>query len=122
MVELSYSAKYDANLVYIMETGRIMAVCGTQTPNLQCKVTAFMPAEIVVNSFYIFIPSKNREIHFFQSKLSSLILKGHTSMEAMSEQIGLGFGGCGDDLEQIILEPLGLTREEIGQLRRGLER
>ena len=41
--------KYDENLEYIKNTAAIMASCDTDQPNLQFKVTAFMPATIVVN-------------------------------------------------------------------------
>lgn len=43
--------KYQNNADYIMETAKIMADTNTETPNLQSKVTAFMPAEILVLNF-----------------------------------------------------------------------
>ena len=41
--------KYDDNLEYIKNAAGIMAGCDTFEPNLQFKVTAFMPATIVVS-------------------------------------------------------------------------
>ena len=41
--------KYDDNLDYIKNAAGIMASCDTTEPNLQFKVTAFMPATIVVS-------------------------------------------------------------------------
>lgn len=46
---MSSRDKYDRNLAYIIETGSIMSRAGTETPNLQFKVTAFMPADLMVN-------------------------------------------------------------------------
>ena len=42
--------KYDDNLNYIKNAAGIMASCDTTEPNLQFKVTAFMPATIVVST------------------------------------------------------------------------
>ena len=44
--------KYDDNLDYIKNAAGIMASCDTTEPNLQFKVTAFMPATIVVSTTY----------------------------------------------------------------------
>ena len=45
----SIAGKYDENLEYIKNTAGIMASCDTSEPNLQFKVTAFMPATVVVS-------------------------------------------------------------------------
>ena len=46
----SSGVKYDDNLGYIKNTAAIMSRCGTLQPNLQLKMTAFMPASVVVST------------------------------------------------------------------------
>ena len=52
-------SKYDENLEYIKNTAEIMAKCTQETPNLQLKITAFMPAQAVVNICKLIQEAKN---------------------------------------------------------------
>eukprot|EP00095_Tigriopus_kingsejongensis_P004423 snap_masked-scaffold1224_size54636-processed-gene-0.6 protein:Tk04423 transcript:snap_masked-scaffold1224_size54636-processed-gene-0.6-mRNA-1 annotation:"probable proline dehydrogenase 2" len=94
--------KYDQNRDFIMETGRIMARSGTSVPNLQFKVTAFMPADLVV-------------------KMSNLIVDGYHPMEALVEQLAKIVNPKSQSGN---FEPglAGLSDAEWGQLERGLMR
>jgi hypothetical protein len=47
--QFSDAKKYDENLEYIKNTAAIMSRCSTPEPNLQLKITAFMPATLVVS-------------------------------------------------------------------------
>ena len=68
--------KYDDNLDYIKNAAGIMASCDTTEPNLQFKVTAFMPATIVVsitNKIEIF----NLNARAIEKQLDNLDTFGH---------------------------------------------
>ncbi len=41
--------KYEANIEYIVDAGKIMAGTSSPTPNLQFKVTAFMSGDVVAS-------------------------------------------------------------------------
>ncbi|TRY70761.1 hypothetical protein TCAL_04874 [Tigriopus californicus] len=105
--------KYDRNLAYIMETGSIMARTGTEIPNLQFKVTAFMPADLVV-------------------KLSVLLSRGTYSMEALVSRLSAAMNvGYETDTRKEVNDITScvtegqindLSAQETSQLRRGLIR
>ena len=45
------NSRYDDNLAYIQNTAAIMSRCQSPEPNLQLKITAFMPANVVVSTY-----------------------------------------------------------------------
>lgn len=105
--------KYDRNLAYIIETGSIMSRAGTETPNLQFKVTAFMPADLMV-------------------KLSNLLSDGTYQMETLVSLLHLEMNDGheretrkkANDVDSCLTQEQinDLSSQETSQLRRGLIR
>ena len=89
--------KYDYNTEYITEIGRMMVRSGAVRPCLQFKVTAMLPADLVV-------------------RLTSLLAEGRVSLQHLAEQVA----GAITSGQQLNIP--GLTEEEAEVLGRGVER
>jgi len=89
--------KYDFNTDYITEIGRMMVRSGAVKPCLQFKITAMMPADIVV-------------------KMTSILGEGSISLSEMAEKVAASI----ETGEQVALP--GFTEEEVGVLTRGVAR
>merc|ERR1712156_54878 len=93
--------KYDENLEYIKNTAAIMSRCSTPEPNLQLKITAFMPATLV-------------------TKMTSIVQTQPHLKEQIVRHIGLGFGG--EMMENEFKNDMGLNPEEVQDLVQGIAR
>jgi len=89
--------KYDFNTDYIAEIGRMMVRSGAVKPCLQFKITAMMPADVVV-------------------KMTSILGEGGTTLDQMAEKVASSI----ENKEELVLP--GFTEEETGFLSRGVAR
>jgi len=93
--------KYDENLEYIKNTAAIMSRCSTPEPNLQLKITAFMPATLV-------------------TKMTSIVQTQPELKEQIVKHIGLAFGG--ESMENEFINDMNLNPDEVQDLVEGIER
>ena len=101
--------KYDFNTEYITEIGRMMVRSGAVKPCLQFKITAMMPADIVV-------------------QMTSMLGEGSISLDEMADKvkhlppplISTQVAASIETGEQVALP--GFTVEEVGVLTRGVAR
>jgi len=89
--------KYDFNTDYIAEIGRMMVRSGAVKPCLQFKITAMMPADVVV-------------------KMTSILGEGGITLGQMAEKVASSI----ENKEELVLP--GFTEEETGFLSRGVAR
>jgi len=89
--------KYDFNMDYIAEIGRMMVRSGAVKPCLQFKITAMMPADVVV-------------------KMTSILGEGGITLGQMAEKVASSI----ENKEELVLP--GFTEEETGFLSRGVAR
>jgi len=89
--------KYDFNTDYIAEIGRMMVRSGAVKPCLQFKITAMMPADVVV-------------------KMTSILGEGGITLGQMAEKVASSI----ENKEEVVLP--GFTEEETGFLSRGVAR
>jgi len=89
--------KYDFNTDYIAEIGRMMVRSGAVKPCLQFKITAMMPADVVV-------------------KMTSILGEGGITLGQMAEKVASSI----ENNEEVVLP--GFTEEETGFLSRGVAR